>query len=163
MMLFVTALLIVGGCGDPPTKVPGTSSQPTFRPAGQAVLKAVDLQSGVYLARHEVHTTITPEGVLRSVRTENKSYGPRDIDPKQERIQIRAGRLTPAQMSELAGLFAGWESLSREPYGGVPDGAEIRIQYGDKTVAGGSAAPKQIWMINARVSELAGTMPVVEK
>ena len=66
-------------------------------------------------------------------------------------------------MAELAALFAGWESLSSEQYGCVPDGGNTRLRYGDKVVSGGSEVPKQVRDVHARINELAATMPLVEE
>lgn len=155
----VVALLIVG-CADssePTRPAPASTTHPVTQPA----LQAVDLREGVYLARLVIHTTITPEGRLRSVRTENKSYGPTDIDPKLARIEIREGQLSPQQMAELAAMFAGWDSLAAG-YPGVPDGPELQFRYGEKTVAGGGA-PQQVWNVRRRIDEIAAGMPVVER
>jgi hypothetical protein len=160
--LLVAATLLVGGC-DARSRVAQPASRSTAEITTQPNLRAVDLRHGVYLARIEIHTTITPDGLMRSVRIDGKSYGPSDIDAKQERTEIRQGHLTPAQISELAALFAGWEALSDERYGGVTDGGDIQVRYGDKTVAGGSATPKQVWDVYDRISELTAMMPVVKK
>jgi predicted small secreted protein len=160
--IVLVASLLLGGCAGN-TGSGGRTAEPVTNAATQQRLRTVDVRYGIYLARLEVHTTITSDGLLRSARTQNKSYGPRDIDPKPERTEIREGRLTPEQMKELAALFAGWDSLSNAPYGGVPDGGDIRILYGEKAVSGGSAAPRQVWDVKARISELAARMPVVEK
>ena len=138
---------LAGGCdrqsASGPVAGAPVARAPVTTQATQPSLKEVDLRHGVYLARIEIHTTITPGGQLRSVRTEGKSYGPRDIDPKLERRDVRQGQLTPEQMAELAALFTGWESLSSLPYGGVPDGGHTELRYGDKIVSGGSDVPKQ--------------------
>lgn len=139
--------------------------QPATRPttAGtRPALKSVELHYGIYLARFDVSTTVTPDGLLRSVRTSNKSYGPNDLDPKFQRVEIREGRLTPQQVADLARLFAGWDALSAKPYGGVPDGGDVTIRYGDKTVSGGSEVPGQVSSVRARLDELTATMPVVK-
>jgi len=118
------AVLVVTGCTHPsPTQNPTT--RPAAQPGNQPVLKAGDLRYGVYLARTETHTTITPDGLLRSVRTENKSYGPNDIGAQHARHEIREGRLTSAECAELAAMFTGWETLSDQPYGGVADGPAL--------------------------------------
>jgi hypothetical protein len=117
----------------------------------------------VYLFRHDVHTTITPDGLLRSVQIHNKTYGPGDADPKSERVEVREGHLTPQQMGELAAMFEGWESYATTRYGGVPDGGEIELRYGDKTVAGGSATPERVWEIDRHINELTRKMPVVKE
>jgi hypothetical protein len=178
MKLIQVALVagfLLGGCSDPRAPARGTGpvanspergagrllTRPATQDARRPVFKAVDLRSGVYLARLETRTTITPDGLMRSVLTTGKSYGPNDLDPKHERREIREGRLTPGQMAELAALFAGWESLSDQEYGGVPDGGHVQIRYGDKSVSGGSAVPKQVRDVQIRISELAATMPVV--
>ena len=156
--------LLLGACAAAPAaNRPATqpTSQATSQPTTQPALKSTDVHYGIYLARLDVHTTISPGGLLRRERTENKSYGPNDIDPKNERIEIRQGRLTREQMASLAALFAGWDSLSDKPYPGVPDGGDVKIRYGDKTVSGGSSVPEQVRAVHARIDELAETMPVV--
>jgi hypothetical protein len=141
------------------TRPSGPASQATTRSA----LQEMDLRYGIYLARLEIHTTIAPDGSLRSARTVNKSYGVNDIDPKHARTEIRAGILTAAQVDKLTALFAGWESLSDKPYGGAPDGGNVRIRYGEKTVSGGSAVPDQVEQVRRYVTDLAATMPIVEQ
>ena len=164
--------LALGGCTEGsertgPTTTAATeaatqsAATQTAAPQPTPALKAVDLRYGVYLARIEIHTTITPDGSLRSVRTDNKSYGPDDIDPKNEHRVTRQGRLTPEQIADLASMFVGWESLSEDRYGGVADGGDIQLRYGDRTVSGGSETPKQVWDILGRISELVSKMPVV--
>jgi hypothetical protein len=128
----------------------------------QAILKPVDLHDGIYLARLELHVAVSTEGVLRSVRTENKSYGTGDIDPKNERAEVREGKLTAEQTAKLASLFTDWDSLSTTPYGGVPDGGDISIRYGDKTISGGSAVPKLVEDARIHLKELAGSMPLAK-
>jgi hypothetical protein len=104
-------------------------AQPATRPAPTAtlttatgpLLKPIELHYGIYLARLDLRITISGDGVLRSVRTDNKSYDGKDIDATRERIEIREGRLTDEQMADLARLFAGWSSLSSKPYSGVPN------------------------------------------
>ncbi len=150
---FIVALLV--GCTS-------KAEHPATRPATQPVLHSIDLHFGLYLQRFDDRTTITADGLLRSLRTQNKSYGPKDLDPKYERIEIREGRLTPQQMSELAALFANWDSLSSERYGGVPDGGDIEIRYGDKIVRGGSAVPAAVRAVQTRISDLGRAMPVVK-
>ena len=138
------------------------ASQPARASTTQPAIKPIELRYGIYLARLDVRATITSDGLLRCVQTLNKSYGGNDIHPKHERIEICQGRLTAAQMAELARLFAGWDSLSSEPFGGVPDGGEVSIRYGDKTVSGGSGVPKQVSDVRVRISEFAAAMPFVE-
>jgi hypothetical protein len=147
------------GCN---TDVRRPAIQPTTASSTQPILKSVEMHYGIYLARLDLHITVSPDGLLRSVRTDNKSYGGNDVDPKHERVEIREGKLTAEQMADLAHLFADWDSLSSHPYGGVPDGGEIKIRYGDKTVSGGSAVPKQVTDVRVRLSELAQSMPVVK-
>lgn len=154
----IVAALFIAGCTQPSaTQNPAT--RPAAQTAHQPALKAVDLRYGVYLARIEIQTTITPDGLLHSVRTDNKSYGPNDIGAQHERHEIREGRLTPAQCAELANMFTGWETLSDQPYGGVADGPDVHLRYGDKTVSGGSALPPQVQAIQRRITDLATQMP----
>src|SRR5665213_2944722 len=89
---FVTALLVLG-CdvkNASQSVVPNPSPITTTQPA----LQAIELRSGIYLARLEVHVTITPDGLMRYVRTEN-----------DHAAEVRQGRLTSRQMSDLAALF----------------------------------------------------------
>lgn len=120
-------------------------------------LKPVDLRSSLYLARHESHTTISPSGRLHNVTTWNKTYGP-DDRAGPSKTEVRDGQLTSAQMVELVRMFRGWDSLSGA-YGGVPDGGDVEIKYGDKRVTGGSGLPKQILTIEQRIRQLAESMP----
>jgi hypothetical protein len=129
----------------------------------QAILKPIELHYGIYLARLDLRVTVSAEGVLRSVRTDNKSYGTGDIDPKNERVGVREGKLTTEQIAKLASLFTGWDSLSTTPYSGVADGGDISIRYGDKTVSAGSAVPKQVEDARIHLMELARSMPVAER
>ena len=138
------------------------ASQPTTASTAQPVLKAIELHEGVYLARIDVRITVSADGLLRSVRTENKSCGGNDINPTLERIELREGRLTAQQMEDLARSFAGWDSMSSKPYGGVSDGPDLTLRYGDKTISGGSEVPSQVMDIRIRLSELATSMPVVK-
>jgi hypothetical protein len=139
---------------------PSSATQPTTRPAPttsatQTLLKPIELHYGIYLARVDLRVTVSAEGVLRSVRTDNKIYGTGDIDPKNERVEVPEGKLTAEQIAELSKLFTGWDSLSTTPYGGVPDGGDVSIRYGDKTVSGGSAVPKQVDDARIHLMELA--------
>ncbi len=125
-------------------------------------LKSIDLHCGIYLARLDVHITVTPDGLLTSHEINNKSYGGNDVSPKYEQHEIRRGRLTPEQMRQLADLFSGWDALSDKPYPGVPDDAEIVIRYGEKTVTGCSNDPQQFPAIYAQLKKWSAQMPVVE-
>ena len=120
--LLPAMLLLIGAC-----EKPSGTTQPAPQSATQPRLKALEMRHRVYLFRHDVHTTITPDGLLRSVQIHNKTYGPGDADPKSERVEVREGHLTPQQMDELAAMFEGWESLATTRYGGVPDGGEIEV------------------------------------
>src|SRR3954467_7524159 len=102
-----TVALLVVGCA-----APHALHASGARVAPHATLGQVDLRYGIYLARLGIHTTIAPDGFLRSVRTDGKSYGSGDLDPKYETHEIREGRLMPAEIEELASLFNGWELLS---------------------------------------------------
>jgi hypothetical protein len=129
--------------------------------ASQPALRAVELRYGIYLARFDVHVTVSPDGLLRSVRTDGKSYGSGDIDPKLQRVEIREGRLTEAQMADLAHHFAGWHELSSQPYPELVDGGELSIRYGEKTVSG-NEVPRLVTDVRTRLMELAASMPVVK-
>ncbi|MFI5379616.1 MAG: hypothetical protein ACHRHE_09990 [Tepidisphaerales bacterium] len=122
------------------------------------MLRAIDVHNGIYLARLDVHTTVTPEGRVRRVFTQGVSYGPNDR-PGSPQVEIREGQLSAAQMAELAQLFAGWESLS-DQYDGVPDGPEVVFRYGDKQIRGGML-PRQVWTAYKRIEQLAELMPRV--
>jgi hypothetical protein len=124
-------------------------------------LKAVDLRHGVYPARIEIHITTIADGQLRSVRTDGKSYGARDTDPKIERREVRQGQLTLEQIADLAALFIGCESLYSLPYGGVPDAGHTELRYGDKVVSGGSEVPKQVRASSRASARWLRRMPVV--
>ena len=145
----------------------GDATQPATRPTptttgARPVLRAIELHYGIYLARHDLRITVSPDGLLRSVRTDGKSYGPNDTDPKHERVEIREGQLTAEQIADVARLFADWDSLSSDSYGGVADGGNVSIRYGDKRVSGGSAVPPQVTDVQARLIELAGSTPFVK-
>jgi hypothetical protein len=158
--IFVVFGLLLGGCVSVPGTKPPTTKTTANRDS-QPSLRAIDLKEGVYLARLDIHTTITPDGLLRAVRTENRSFGPDDIDPKSARIEIREGRLSPHQMAELAAMFAGWDSLSNG-YPSVPDGPELQFRYGEKTVSGGRT-PEQVWEVRTKIYEWAAKMPIVDR
>ncbi len=124
-------------------------------------LKPIELHYGIYLARSDHRITVSADGTLRSVRTDNKRYGGNDIDPKHERVEVRESKLTTEQVEDLARLFTDWDSLSTTPYSGVPDGGHISIRYGDRTVSGGSEVPNQVTEVRVRLMELVRSMPVV--
>src|SRR5689334_15215676 len=98
--LIIIVAALVFGCNNP-----SSTTQVTMRPAPttasttQAILKAIELHYGIYLARLDLRITVSPDGVLRSVRTDNKSYGGNDIDPKHERVEVREGKLTAEQIA----------------------------------------------------------------
>ena len=151
MQRFILILVAFGfGCGT-------TTTTP------QPVLKPIEMHYGIYLARLDHRITVAPDATLRSVRTENESFGGNDIDPKHERVEVRQGTLTGEQVADLARLFVDWDSLSSQPYGGVADGGDLLVRYGDKTVSGGSGVPEQVTDIRVRLSELARSMPVVKR
>lgn len=160
IILIVAAFLF--GCDSPSgTTQNATRPAPTTAGTAHALLKPIELHYGIYLARLDLRITLSAEGMLRSVRTDNKSYGTGDIDPRNERVEVREGKLTAEQTAKLAGLFTDWDALSTTPYGGVPDGGNISIRYGDRTVSGGSAVPKQVEDARIHLMELARSMPVV--
>jgi len=155
LILIVTAFLF---CCDPLAATqPTTRPVPTTASATQSVLKPIELHYGIYLAGLDLRVTVSAEGVLRSVQTDNKSYGD---EPKNERVEVREGRLTDEQIATLARLFADWDSFSSKPYSGVPDGGNVSIRYGEKTVSGGSEVPKQVTDIRLRLTKLGQSMPV---
>jgi hypothetical protein len=161
LIIIVTAFLF--GCNGPSSATqPTTRPVPTTASVTQTLLKPIELRYGIYLARLDLRVSVSAEGVLRSVRTDNKSYGTGDIDPKNERVEVREGKLTDEQISELSKLFTGWDSLSTTPYGGVPDGGDISIRYGGKTVSGGSEVPKQVEEARIHLMELARSMPLAK-
>ena len=160
--LLVLAIFLTG-CARGSGTVRATA-EPTTKATTQVVFRAVDLHYSIYLARIDVHTTITSGGFLRCVRTDCKSWGPGDIDPRNERVEVREGQLTREQISELAGPFRDWDLLSSDMYPSVPDGGETAIRYGDKLVSGGDGhgAPKQMWEAHRLICDLAAAMPVVK-
>jgi hypothetical protein len=158
--LLVIACLF--GCNPPASATRTTAGPTTTTTDGPSPLRSVDLHYSVYLARSDIHITASPDGLLRSVRTESKSWGGNDANPKHERVEIREGRLTPAQVAELSRLFTGWDTLSSTPYGGVPDGGALSIRYGDKTVSGGSGVSQQVEDARTRISDLAASIPIVK-
>ena len=126
-------------------------------------LKPIELRYGIYLARLDHRIMVSPDGTLRSVRTDNKSYGGNDVDPRHERVEVREGTLTAEQIADVARLFADWKSLSSTPYGSVADGGDVSIRYGDKTVCGGSGVPRQVTDARIRLMELVRSMPIVKQ
>jgi hypothetical protein len=138
------------------------AAQPTNSSGTRPILEPIELHYRVYTARLGTRITVSPDGLLRSIHTANKSYGGNDIDPKLEGVEIREGRLTLKQMADLARLPEGWSLLSSKPYGGVPDGGDVTVRYGDKTVSGGSHVPQQVTDVRARLSELARSMPLAK-
>lgn len=159
-LLLILALSALA-CNDSTAAQPTTHPSPPTTP--RPTLRPVDLHYSIYLARHDLRITVSADGLLRSVRTDNKTYGPNDLDPKHERVEVREGQLTAEQTADLARLFANWDALSPKPYPGVPDGGDLSLRYGDKTVSGGSAVPKQVTDIRLRLTELAQSMPVVKR
>jgi hypothetical protein len=159
-LIFILAVSLLG-CGHA-SDATRPATHATASASTRPLLEPIEMNYGVYLAGFELRVTVSPEGTLRGVQTHNKSYGKNDIDPSHERVEVREGRLTAEQMSDLAARFAGWGSLSSEPYGGPPDGGTVSIRYGDKTVSGGNEVPTEVTAIRVRLSELARAMPVVE-
>lgn len=158
MLILVACLCGCENRGDSPPTAPRPATATTrTRPA----LRPIEMRFEIYLARLDHRITVSPDGILRSVETVNKSYGPNDLDPARQRIEVREGRLTAEQMAELTRLLMGWDSLSSQPYGGVPDGGDVTIRYGDKTVSGGSEVPRQVTAVRIRLRQLARSMPVV--
>lgn len=151
LIIFALTTGCDNGTNAPRPATTTTSTQPVLRP--------VELHYGIYLAALDLRITVDRDGVLRSVRTDNKgrSGGPYGTN---ERVEVRAGKLTAGQVGELANLFNGWDSLSTTPYGGLPDGGDLTIRYGDKTVSGGSAVPKQVEEARIHLMELARSMPL---
>ncbi|HEY0007236.1 MAG TPA: hypothetical protein VGB55_00805 [Tepidisphaeraceae bacterium] len=152
------------GCdhSDDVTQPATQQSMATTTSSTKASLKPIELRYGIYLARLDHRIAVSTDGTLRSVQTTNKSYGGNDIDPKNERVEVREGKLSTEEVIDLARLFADWDSLSKTPYSGVPDGGDISIRYGDRTVTGGSEVPQQVTDIHHRLMELARSMPVVK-
>ena len=156
---YLVCTLVLIGCRRHRTSTPATTItaiQPVRRnqSSNAPSLKAIDVRFGNYLLRLEIHTTISPAGWLRSVRTDGKTYGPNDKGGPT-RLVIREGQLAPAQIAELAGLFNRWDSL-HDYYGTVPDGGEIEIRYGNKRVIGFT---QKVTEVERRIRELADSMP----
>jgi hypothetical protein len=121
-------------------------------PATPAPLREIEMRSGVYLARVESHIVVRPDGSVRSERTMNKGL-------PGEQVEVRDGTLTSQQMEDLAASFVSWEDFESH-YSGVPDGPEISIRYGVKTVEGGSALPREVLDIHRTLMEIASGLPV---
>jgi hypothetical protein len=156
--------LLIGGCSrhlTSPAPATQAAQRAAHSPTTQPILQEISVRYGIYLAGIEDTTTITPTGLLRSVRIMGKSYGPGDgvaragIGPQ---VEVRQGQLTEKQMEELARLFIGWGSLS-DKYGTVADGPEVEFRYGEKRIEGGSALPKQVWDAYHTIKTLAESMP----
>jgi hypothetical protein len=157
--LGIVIFVLFAGCADRQDRTAAAAPGPA--PSTQPLaLQPINARYGIYLARIDIRTTIAADGRLRSVRTHNKSYGP--ADKVVEQIEIRQGRLTPEQMSDLARLFVGWDALS-DVCENVPDGPEVQIRYGDKVITGGRGLPRQVWDVHRRITELATSMPKVER
>jgi hypothetical protein len=162
-MHLIAPLLVVALLLSATARMNAQSTAPSAtQPSTQPLLRKIELHTGNYLSRIDIHTTITPDGLLRSVRIDFKSWGPGDIDPQNERHEIRQGQLSATEQKELAELFVGWERWSDQRYPARPDGEETRITFGDKTVSGGESAPPQLWIVHRRIVELTATMPIVQ-
>jgi hypothetical protein len=122
-------------------------------------MSEVDLHYTIYLLRLDIHTTISPHGKLHSAIVEGKSQGPKDnVGPSL--VTVHEGQLSQKQISELVRLSVGWEKLN-DSYGGVADGPEINLRYGDKLVGGGSELPAQVSEAQERINEIAREMPTI--
>jgi hypothetical protein len=120
-------------------------------PAPPPPLREIEMRSGVYLARVELHVKVQSDGSVRSERTMNKGL-------PGEQTEVREGTLSSRQIEDLTASFAGWESFDAQ-YSGVVDGPEISIRYGDKTVEGGSALPRQVLDIHGTLMGIANGLP----
>ncbi len=123
-------------------------------------LKRIEVKYGEPMARLEMQTTISADGQLRHIRTDNKVFG--NGDKSAERTEMRSGKLTPEQMKDLARIFAGWEALSSRDFIPVPDAPGITIRYGGADgviLPVGRGIPKQVDDIYRRINELAAAMP----
>ena len=69
---------------------------------------------------------------------------------------------TKTQMAALARAFADWNSLPDKLYGSVPDGPDISVRYGTKTIRGGSEMPRQVMDILTTINKTAASMPRVD-
>jgi len=116
----------------------------------QPTLQHIDAFYGIHMLSLEHHITISPTGLLRSVQTQFSNR------------EIRQGQLTSEQIADLAADFAVWPTLETK-YDNVVDAAEIRIQYGSKTIVGGTGLPESVTNLNQKIHRLANAMPVVEK
>ena len=80
--------------------------------------------------------------------------------PGQERVEVRAGRLSDAQVADVAAIFKGWQTLSAK-FGAVPDDAMITIRFGEKTVSGGyTGLPPEVRAVEQKLRELGRSMPL---
>src|SRR5512146_178975 len=89
------AILLLCGCR-PEKSQPGPSSQASRNRAATSpgpLLRAIDVRDSVYLARIEIHTTVSPTGLLRRVRTFGKTYGPNEQDVGTG-TEVNEGQLT---------------------------------------------------------------------
>ena len=123
---FMAAAILIGAsCGQGPRdaamgQVPRTpATLPATRPA--AVLEPIEYsRTGGFIGTND-HITISPSG---------------DITVKGKILGERHGQLTPEQMRDVAGLFAGWDKLADNypPPTGSADDFKYEIQYGKKRV-----------------------------
>ena len=127
-------------------------------PSTQPILQAVDLDYGVYLARIDIHTTISPEGFLQSVRTENKRYAPNDINNGKERTELRQGHLTSNQIADLARLFQTAIQVPADKSATVADGPYVHLRYGTTVLTNGNENMDAVRVLVDRIEAITATM-----
>jgi hypothetical protein len=124
------------------------ATRPTTGDSTRPVLQSVSYRAQIYLLGLARRVTISPSGVLTSA-TRPHIRAPLEAATRQ---------LTPREMTELARLFEGWNTL-RSHYVGVADGGSYAIRYGHKSVStgGGPDMPEQFAKIRRKIEQLAGT------
>jgi hypothetical protein len=142
----------------------GCNSRADVQAAGPAArapqgIEAIEMRFSIYLARVDHRITVSPTGWLRSVRTDNVSYGANDIDPRQQRTAAREGQLTPDQIADLSRLFEGWEIRTPTVPEARPDGGQVTIRYGTQSASGSADPASPLSLIATHLMQLAPSMP----
>lgn len=157
LLTLLLALVISPGCG--------RGSRATRRGSHAIPFQTLHVEFDVYLARTERTTTLNATGHLERVEIAGKSYGPHDVDPTKQRISLRAGDLSPEQMTELARLWTAADAIEGAP-GSAPfvvDGPEIRIERDGVVRFVGGVPSDKLQAFLDRLDALADSLPLVSK
>ena len=154
-------VLLLAACGksDPLPAAPAPSPVPAPTPVHTSVLQSIDFVHGVRLLRYEDHITVTEAGTLCRLLTRHKSYGPQDAAPGP--VLVFERQLSAAEITELAGLFNGWDKLETS-YPTVADGPQYTITYGSKVVRG-EKLPASVLAVAKKIEALADSAPKVDE